>query len=237
MHTPESPEVPQCFPVKKVIRYKAKMYGRIAGEHAMMKELLNGPITCGIGCSDEFTWNYTAGIFEDKTNFTDVDHDVEIVGWGEEDGVKYWKVRNSWGTYWGMNGFFKIIRGVNNLAIESDCHFIVPEVSEEDLVFSEKPIYGGSHWGIVPFSKKAEEHLVETTDDVVLNNFPLHSEELPLMSMNEISPEKASEHVVKASSTSGVSILGLVFGFICLGAVVGFSVARRSRDQYYARIN
>ena len=27
-----------------------------------------------------------------------------MVGWGEEDGVKFWHVRNSWGTYWGKVG-------------------------------------------------------------------------------------------------------------------------------------
>lgn len=65
----------------------------------MMKQLLRGPITCGIACTDEFDKEYSAGVFEDKTNFTDVDHDVEVVGWGEEkDGTKYWHVRNSWGT-------------------------------------------------------------------------------------------------------------------------------------------
>lgn len=89
---------PVCFPVKSVVRYRAKEYGHVTGEHAMMKELLKGPITCGIACSDGFTFDYSAGIYEDKTNFTEIDHDVEIVGWGEEDGVKYWHVRNSWGT-------------------------------------------------------------------------------------------------------------------------------------------
>lgn len=49
---------------------------------------------------------------------TEVDHAVSIVGWGVEDDTPYWLVRNSWGNEWGMSGFFKICRGVNNLAIE-----------------------------------------------------------------------------------------------------------------------
>lgn len=62
--------------------------------------------------------DYTGGIFNDKTGTTDIDHVVAVVGWGEENGTKFWNVRNSWGTYWGEKGFFRIIRGVNNLAIE-----------------------------------------------------------------------------------------------------------------------
>ena len=55
----------------------------------------------------------------------DIDHDVEIVGWGEtEEGLKYWKIRNSWGTYWGDLGFFKLERGTNSLYIENhDCWY------------------------------------------------------------------------------------------------------------------
>ena len=52
---------PKCFPVTKVVRYRAVEYGVIRGEHDMMKELINGPITCGIACNPEFSFHYTSG--------------------------------------------------------------------------------------------------------------------------------------------------------------------------------
>jgi len=84
-----------------------------------------GPIACGIAVPPALM-NYTSGVFEDKTGEMDIDHDISVVGWGVEDGKKYWLVRNSWGTHWGQHGFFKLIRGINNIAIESDCAWATP---------------------------------------------------------------------------------------------------------------
>jgi len=70
--------------------------------------------------------NYTSGIFVDETGDLDIVHDISIVGFGVEDGQKYWTVRNSWGTHWGESGFFRVVRGVNNIAIESDCSWATP---------------------------------------------------------------------------------------------------------------
>ncbi|KAF0306548.1 Dipeptidyl peptidase 1 [Amphibalanus amphitrite] len=46
-------------------------------------------------------------------------HAVLITGYGVEDGVKYWNVKNSWGNDWGNGGYFKIRRGTDECGIES----------------------------------------------------------------------------------------------------------------------
>ena len=69
----------------------------------MMSEIYNrGPIACGISVTDDLYKHYTGGVFYDKTNATMIDHDISVVGYGvdEPTGLKYWLIRNSWGTYW-----------------------------------------------------------------------------------------------------------------------------------------
>jgi len=45
-------------------------------------------------------------------------HAVKMLGWGVENGVKYWLCANSWGGSWGENGLFRIVRGANECHIE-----------------------------------------------------------------------------------------------------------------------
>jgi cathepsin X len=84
-----------------------------------------GPVSCVVAVTDDLL-NYTGGIFYDKTGRKEQDHDIAVTGWGEENGTKYWIVRNSWGSYWGEGGNFRLIRGIDNLGIESFCSWATP---------------------------------------------------------------------------------------------------------------
>ena len=128
-----------CYRPEKFHTYWVEEYGDVTGDNmelAMMTEIYNhGPISCGVAVTDELV-AYTGGIFTDLTNFTAVNHDISVVGYGEENGQKYWIIRNSWGTYWGEDGYFRLARGINNIAIESGlCSWATPKNTWSDITF------------------------------------------------------------------------------------------------------
>ena len=45
-------------------------------------------------------------------------HSVVLAGWGSERGIPYWIVQNTWGEAWGDRGYFKLLRGTNECAVE-----------------------------------------------------------------------------------------------------------------------
>lgn len=142
--TPENAFPPgTCFGMETFIGYGVSDYGHLSGEAAMMREIFaRGPIVCSAVTTRDFMQNYTLnagvrrdGVFTDSTAWTDadIDHDMEVAGWGETAaGTKYWVIRNSWGTYWGDSGWFKLERGVNSLLIEGACDWAVPDFAELD---------------------------------------------------------------------------------------------------------
>lgn len=71
--------------------------------------------------------SYKKGIYH-HTGLTDgynpfelTNHAVLLVGYGKcpKCGQKFWIVKNSWGTQWGEDGYFRIRRGSDECSIES----------------------------------------------------------------------------------------------------------------------
>eukprot|EP00003_Mantamonas_plastica_P002193 TRINITY_DN1164_c0_g1_i2.p1 TRINITY_DN1164_c0_g1~~TRINITY_DN1164_c0_g1_i2.p1 ORF type:complete len:480 (-),score=161.67 TRINITY_DN1164_c0_g1_i2:47-1486(-) len=136
-----------CSNPKTMLKIKDyKFVGGFFGgsrEKNMMREIYkNGPITAGFKVHNDLM-NYKSGVYShlDFNNLLgvsdeDVDvraweptsHTIAIVGYGVENGQKYWKVQNSWGTDFGENGFFKIKRGTDECHIESAAVAIEPDM-------------------------------------------------------------------------------------------------------------
>jgi len=60
--------------------------------------------------------------------FEVTNHAVLVVGYGEENGTKYWTVKNSWGFAWGEEGYFRIRRGTDELGLESLAVYAKPYI-------------------------------------------------------------------------------------------------------------
>eukprot|EP00741_Cyanophora_paradoxa_P024034 tig00021721_g23209.t1 len=118
------------YAIKEYRKWYVKHYGRIPtmNTHAMKAEILaNGPIICGMECTDNFEYNYAGGVYAEKTEWSveDYDHDVAVSGWGvdEKTGEEYWLIRNTWGTFWGEDGWFKLKMGADNMGVEGGCMY------------------------------------------------------------------------------------------------------------------
>jgi C1A family cysteine protease len=71
---------------------------------------LVGPVSIALDAETKLFQSYKSGVITSSSCGTTLDHGVLIVGYGTEDGIKYWLVKNSWGTSWGDAGYIKIER-------------------------------------------------------------------------------------------------------------------------------
>jgi cathepsin F len=77
-----------------------------------------GPLSASMNAN--YLQYYRSGIIDmsaSTCNPLTLNHAVNIVGWGVENGVNFWIVRNSWGSSWGESGYFRIARGKGTCGI------------------------------------------------------------------------------------------------------------------------
>ena len=70
-------------------------YGPVSGVAAMKAELMRGPVSCGVQATASFD-NYTGGVYSEVIAAPRLNHEISVVGWGQEGEQEYWIGRNSW---------------------------------------------------------------------------------------------------------------------------------------------
>ncbi|KAK7232786.1 cysteine-type peptidase [Aureococcus anophagefferens] len=89
------------------------------GEQAMLSALQQRPLSILIDAEDCNFQSYRGGIIDNYQCGSRQDHARVLVGYGTENGVDYWKVKNSWASSWGENGYFRVVRNKNMLGLGS----------------------------------------------------------------------------------------------------------------------
>ena len=83
-------------------------------ENELKKAVSLQPVSVAIEADSTHFRQYHSGIFDYNGCGTDLDHAVLVIGYGTENGIDYWIVKNSWGTNWGEDGYIRIKRNTEN---------------------------------------------------------------------------------------------------------------------------
>eukprot|EP00596_Hydrurales_sp_CCMP1899_P002769 CAMPEP_0119038462 /NCGR_PEP_ID=MMETSP1177-20130426/7420_1 /TAXON_ID=2985 /ORGANISM="Ochromonas sp, Strain CCMP1899" /LENGTH=275 /DNA_ID=CAMNT_0007001099 /DNA_START=353 /DNA_END=1180 /DNA_ORIENTATION=- len=84
----------------------------INSEAALMSAVAQQPVSIAIEADQRDFQLYKSGVYTAKCG-ANLDHGVLVVGYGVyEDGLPYWKVKNSWSSTWGMEGYILLERGL-----------------------------------------------------------------------------------------------------------------------------
>ena len=103
----------KCLGCKSVAHISSYFDIQPMNETAIFAAIQNGPVSIAIEADQESFQFYSGGVYTDPGCGINLDHGVNLVGYGSENGKDYWILRNSWGTTWGENGYMRILRGQN----------------------------------------------------------------------------------------------------------------------------
>eukprot|EP00703_Trepomonas_sp_PC1_P003041 JAP93565.1 Cathepsin L [Trepomonas sp. PC1] len=76
---------------------------------------------------------YSSGVLEETCPNYKLDHQIVFVGYGRKEGKDVWMLRNSYGTLWGVNGYFYVPIGTNSFCTEMEATLIIPKQFKDGL--------------------------------------------------------------------------------------------------------
>merc|ERR1711988_365750 len=78
---------------------------------SLLKAVSKQPVSVAIEADKSAFQLYKGGVLDSSGCGTQLDHGVLVVGYGTDNGKDYWKVKNSWGSTWGEEGYIRMLRG------------------------------------------------------------------------------------------------------------------------------
>lgn len=104
------PTESKCIPYTSAVSF-SKCYDVQSNNQLNLTHAVSmNPVVIAIEADTTYFQSYSSGIITSTECGTKLDHAVEIVGYGTDQGIDYWLIRNSWGEDWGEGGYFRLLR-------------------------------------------------------------------------------------------------------------------------------
>ncbi|KAJ6229437.1 cathepsin k [Anaeramoeba flamelloides] len=96
------------------------------------EELVKYMKTYGLCSDDDYPFvgeagysfqSYTHGIYDQQCQNLELNHAMQLTGYGTQNGNPYWICKNTWGTGWGMEGYVWVYRGLNICGIANEAYY------------------------------------------------------------------------------------------------------------------
>jgi len=90
----------------------------------------HGPLSIVVNANPWQT--YHSGVLDGECGgaMSDLDHAVQLVGYDTTASPPYWKVRNSWATVWGEEGYIRLPMGKNSCGMANLVTYVVASLEE-----------------------------------------------------------------------------------------------------------
>lgn len=108
-----------------------------------------GPVAGGFLVYDNFANGYNGiDVYTKAEGKALGGHYVSLVGWGKKDGIEYWICRNTFGSDWGLMGYFYMKMGIEECKLEYNISSVAPTLPndpryEKRLLVPDGELYNG----------------------------------------------------------------------------------------------